>query len=173
MHGGSSGSLVDERPTTQAEIGAWLRSAGALFARNSWRHRAMPHAVPCRKEHAGKNCSPKMSRMMDGRGTLSDTFFCFASMLSLCQWDSYCWEREEKQFIQAEELSNSFWDNLPFSEAESCGQSGAQRGSGRALFTDYLLISSQGYFMENGSMLCSTQGCLKYYTKWIMGRIMT
>lgn len=58
MHGGSSASLVDERLTTKAKIGAWLKSVGALFARSSWRHRAAPHAATCRKRTCRRKIVP-------------------------------------------------------------------------------------------------------------------
>lgn len=96
---------------------------------------------------------------------------CFASMQSLCQWDSYCCLRDEKQFTPAEEWSNIFQGNLAFSETESAGQSGAHLRSGRALFTDYLLVCSKGYFMHKSSY--HTELIAKTHIKWIMGSMMT
>lgn len=54
MHEASSSSIVDEKPIRQTGIGACLRSAGSLFARSSQHPRTAPHAVQCRKEHAGE-----------------------------------------------------------------------------------------------------------------------
>lgn len=80
--------------TTEAGIGAWLRSAGALFARSSWR-RMTRHAE---ESMQAKNWSLKMSCANDGRGTLSDTLLCVLPV---------CWVSVNEMAIVAGEMRSN------------------------------------------------------------------